>query len=253
MDLHNFKKIITRETSATHKTLIKKTYIIISFMGIILLLVAILPTWKIIKEKYCIILTNDTLNNILISLGCGLITSVIVTMLCEQANERVNIKQKELMKSNILMDFTELINYYFNEGLEYINLKNVINNDFFVDANDKINQYILLGIMFYNEEEFRYLNNLQGYSNSLCETIKENNIKNLYDEYSEIFEDALGWDFSMGPYSNEKKVFKICNILGKPISTINVDKILEFVFVYLMYTKYIKDFQKVFNYIKSDE
>ncbi|MBZ9635074.1 hypothetical protein [Clostridium sp. FP1] len=182
-----------------------------------------------------------------------MITSVIVTMLCEQANERVNIKQKELMKSNILMDFTELINFYFNDGLECINLKDILNNDFGLDANVKINQYILLGIMFYNEDEFRYLNNLQGYSNSLSETIRENNIKKLYDGYSEIFDDALGWDFSMGPYSNEKKVFKICNTLKKPISTINADKILEFVFVYLNYTKYIKDFQRVFNYIKSDE
>lgn len=253
MDLHNFKKIIKRETRGKHKTLIKKTYVVIGLIGIFLLLIAVLSIWKIVEEKYYEILSNDTLNNILISLGCGLITSVIVTMLCEQANERANIKQKELMKSNILMDFTELINFYFNDGLECINLKNILNNDFFVCMNAKINHYILLGMMFYNEDEFRYLNNLQGYSNSLCQTMRENNIKKLYDEYSEIFDDALGWNFSMGLYSNEKKVFKICNILKKSISTINADKILEFVFVYLKYTKYIKDFQKVFNYIKSDE
>ena len=253
IDLHNFKKIIRIETWDKHKILIKKTYVVIGLTGVFLLLIAVLPIWKIVQEKYYVILSNDSMNNILISLGCGLITSVIVTMLCEKANERVNIKQKELMKSNILMDFNELIDFYFNDGLECINFKNILNNDFFVYANVKINQYILLGIMFYNEDEFRYLNNLQGYSNSLCETIRENNIKKLYDEYSEVFDDALGWDFFMGPYSNENKVFKICNALKKPISTINADKILEFVFVYLKYTKYIKDFQKVFKYIKSDE
>ncbi|NFI03473.1 hypothetical protein FC959_03485 [Clostridium botulinum] len=253
MDLHNLRKIIRMKRCDKNKILIKKTYVVIGALGIFLLLIAVLPLWKIVQEKYCVILSNDMLNNILISLGSGLITSVIVTMLCEQANERVNIKQKELMKSNILMDFTELINFYFNDELEYINLKNVLNNDFFANANVKINQYILLGIMFYNEDEFRYLNNLQGYSNNLCETIRENNIKNLYDEYSEIFDDALGWDFSMRLYSNEKKIFKICKVLKKPISTINACKISEFIFIYLTYIKYIKDFQNVFNYIKSDE
>lgn len=242
MNLNNLKKII------------KNTYTILMILGISMLSLAILPVWKIMNNTYYILLlTNEILNNILISLGCGLITSVIVTMLCERANERRKIEEKELMKSNILMDFNELINYYFEGDFEYVTLRNILESKFIFEANDKIQQYLLLGIMFYNPEEFKYLNLLQGYSESLCRTIKMNDIKKLYDEYSEVFDEAVLWDYTMGPYSNEQKVFKVCSELRKSISTINADNILEFVCVYLMYRNYIKKFKNVFNYIKINE
>lgn len=206
-------------------------------VGLIILLLAQVNKKTIENSSY----------DILLAIGSGIFTSGLVSIFCEKTNRKLENERKKRMKRNILQDFTEYIKVYFEEDFDFIRLERIVKSDFIYSIDKKIERYINIGITFYDEEEFEFLETLQGVSSSLKKQMQKDKIRKLYEQYTVVFNEALSWNFDFGPYQNEQAVYDSCNRNGLPISRDNTLKILEFLYVYEMYVVYIKKFHNVFE------
>lgn len=78
-------------------------YFVIMAIGIFLYLFAVLPLWKF-DSTITSLLTNEILNNFLISIGTGIIGSALTALLIDWRNEKRELERNYKIKSIMLSD-----------------------------------------------------------------------------------------------------------------------------------------------------
>lgn len=230
--------------------MIKKIYVFMMLLGLALILLAIMPIIGIGNRSLEIILTSDMLNNILISLGCGIITSTLVSFYIERSNKILDEKHSTKMKRNILNDLIETVEYYSDEDFDFIKIEKMIMSDFLKEVVKSCEMYIPMGIQFYTDEELKIIKQLYHNSLSIISILKEQDIYNLYNKYSEVFSEAVNFKFAHGPYSEEEKMKRVCRALELDYIDSELCKIGEVVFLYHIQNESYKRFLSVFSYLK---
>lgn len=232
----------------------KSLYISMGFIGLSFILFAICPIILILDNNNLIsFLTNDMLNNIMISLGCGVITSTIVSYFIELSNLKLTRDHGIKMKKNILSDLLEIIKNYNDEDFEFIKIEQLIKSNLLTEISSSCEIYIPMGIQFYNVEELKALKRLYYSSKSLHEIIQQESILELYTKYEDIFTKAVNWNFEHDPYRVEHKIIELCGVLKLEISLINACKIRETVFFYKQLNYEFKELLDKFKYLLEPE
>lgn len=226
----------------------KKLYIIMVIIGITLILFAIMPIVFIIENNAIgTILTNDMFNNILISLGCGVITSTLVSFYIERSNRFIVEEHGVKMKRNILNDLIETVKNYSDEDFDFIKIENMIKSDFLKEIIHLCESYIPMGMQFYSDVELKTLKELYHSSISLYNILQEENILELYKKYKDIFSEAVNYKFEYGPYSEEEKIKRICKVLRLSVNEKELCNIGESIYLYHLQNNAYNKFLDIFS------
>lgn len=125
----------------------KKLYILMVIIGLLLILLAILPMVYIFEATPIgLVLSDDMFNNVLISLGCGIITSTLVSFYIERSNRQIVEEHSMKMKENILNDLIESVKHYSDEDFDFIKIENMIEGSFLKKITHLCDLYIPMGI-----------------------------------------------------------------------------------------------------------
>lgn len=226
----------------------KKLYILMVIIGLLLILLAILPMVYIFEATPIgLVLSDDMFNNVLISLGCGIITSTLVSFYIERSNRQIVEEHSMKMKENILNDLIESVKHYSDEDFDFIKIENMIEGSFLKKITHLCDSYIPMGIQFYNDRELESLQKLHYSAMDLCEILEKQNIYELYEKYKDVFLLVVNFNFEHGPYSEEDKIKEICRKLNLDISEIDLCKIGETVYFYHLQKNTCKQFLDTFS------
>lgn len=221
----------------------KKTlYIVMGFFGLALTTFAAFA-----------LSADEILKNILISLGCGIITSTLVSFLIEHSNWRIERERSRKMKKNILNDLLEIIKKYCDEDFDFIKIEQFIKSDLLSEISSSCEIYIPMGIQFYDDEELKTLKSLYYSSKSLLELMQKESTRELHSKYERVFLKAVNWNFEHGPYSEEDKIKEMCKILKLALSNKEACQIGETVFLYKKQNFEFKESLEKFKYLLEPE
>lgn len=232
----------------------KTLYLIIGFIGLSFIAFAVWPIWGILKGSTIgILLTSELFNNIIISLGCGIVTSTLVSFFIEYSNHNIERERSMKMKKNILNDLLETIKNFCDEDFDFLKIERIIKTDLLTEISNSCELYIPMGIQFYDDEELKALKSLYYSSKSLHELIQQESTIELYISYEGVFLEAVNWDFEHGPYSEEYKIKELCRNLKISISDREACKIGEIVYLYQLQNMNFKKFLEQFKYLLEPE
>lgn len=220
-------------------------------IGIALILLSIIPTVPMIENSTLgTILSNEMFNNILISLGCGILTSTLVSFLIERSNRIISEEHSIKMKRNILNDLIETVKNYSDEDFDFIKIKNMIESDFLKEIIHSCETYIPMGIQFYDDVELKTLKELYYASMSLYNVLQQQNIPRLYRKYEDVFSQAVNLDFEYGPYSEGENIKRFCETFNLNVCDEDISKIGESIYLYHLQKNTYRKFLNTFSYFK---
>lgn len=247
--------IIQQQGLFEERDFMKKTlYIIMAFIGFAFIAFAVCPILTALDGSVIgMLLTDDIFNNIIISLGCGIITSTLVSFFIEYSNRNIERERSMKMKKNILNDLLEIIKNYNDEDFEFIKIEQLIKSNLLTEISSSCELYIPMGIQFYDDEELKALKSLYYSSKSLYELMQQESTLELYAAYEGIFSEAVNWSFEHGPYSEEENIKNLCRILKLAISDIQACKIGETLYFYKLQNYTFKKSLDKFKYLLEPE
>lgn len=233
----------------------KKTlYITMAVIGLAFIAFAVCPILTILRSSAIgELLTNDLFNNILISLGCGIITSTIVSFFLERSNWTIEKNHSRKMKENILSDLLDTVKNYNDENFDFLKIEMCFTTDLLAEISKSCELYIPMGIQFYDAPELKALKNLYFSSKSLLELMQQEESLKLYTAYHDIFYEAVNWKFAHGPYGEEENIKKLCYVLNYNISTMQACKIGEIIFFYKLQNLSFTKFLSIFEYLQMPQ
>lgn len=225
-----------------------KHYLVLIFVGVVLVLVAIGVTGIPTPETP----TKTNIISILISIGCGLFTSVVVSWLCEYNNQKNENEKRKKMKHVLLDGFKETIEVNLQkEAVEYEDVALVIQTDFITHIPERIKEFLLIGAFLYSENELKYLMGLRASATGLINIVKQNKIRELFSKYETVFYSIKEKDLDHGPYAEcERKIKEICARQYMEIDERTACMIGEFFYSYYIFIIIVRQFSEVFGFEK---
>ncbi len=229
-----------------------KLYSIMILIGVAMLVLAVLPFSGLFQNSAGkMLLTENLLENILIALGSGIITSTLVAYFIDKNNRKILIENNTRMIRNILVGLYDIIKEYNSNEEESHKLKDFTDIEFLTNILESCEASIPLGIGFYSIEEVLILKKIVYWSKSVIEHFNDNNIIDFYERYEEVFKIVVDFEFKDGPYSEEDKIEKICRDNNLAYSE-KIEKVIgESIYLYKKFNVACSEFIEEFSYLNE--
>ena len=171
-----------------------KVYLLISLVGVMLYLFAVLP---VIDIDIFRVLTNEEFNDFLIAIGTGMLASSVTALLIDMSHERQREKLSACMKKQILYDVLSSLRYWitFDDKVRKFEWK--LKTEYVKERVVECRRATDFSIPYLSESEYNALSTIEAQLKGMQHDSKELDEENRYINYQNAYQYLIYNDASL--------------------------------------------------------